>query len=372
MKVLQVTPQYSPHTGGVETHVKEVSERLVDRGHSVTVITADAGPDVSRREMRNGVAVRRYRGVAPDDSFHFAPRVFCAVADVHADVIHAHNYHSFPMLFATLAAIDRPLVLTPHYHGRSENSIRNILLEPYERIGKRMLRRADRVIAVSDWEAGLLTSTFDVSPDVVPNGVAIERFDTAAPEVREHPYLLTVGRLEKYKGVQYAIKALAHLPDCELLVAGTGPYETNLRKIAAEHGVKQRVHFLGFVPDEQLPNLYAGAEVLLHLSDIEAYGLTVGEALASGTPCIVSTKSGLVHWTDIDGVVGVERLDPSSVVDAVFRAIRTPPSAECLSTWDDVTEAVLSIYRSVTRGHRSDCLSFKRKIYQFLFDSSRQ
>lgn len=372
MKVLQVTPRYPPRTGGVETHVKEISEGLVRRGHEVTVVTADARPDVPRRETRNGVAIHRCRGVAPGGAFHVAPGVFrrVVVEGTSADVVHAHNYHSLPMLFVTLAVTDQSLVLTPHYHGQSESSIRNALLTPYQRVWRWMLRRADRVTAVSDWEADRLASTFGVSPIVVPNGVDIERFRNATPEIRDGPYLLSVGRLEEYKGVQYAVMALSYLPTHELLVAGTGPYEDELRRIAAKCGVKERVHFLGFVPDERLPQLYAGAEVSLHLSDIEAYGLTVAEALASGTPCVVSVKNGLAHWTDREDVVGVEAFESNRIAEAISDAAGRKPSADGLPSWEDVVEETLSVYRSTLKGGPNAESPLKKKLYHVLFTLS--
>ena len=124
MKVLQISPRYPPHTGGVETHVKEISERLVERDHEVTVVTADAGPDVRNREQRNGVEVRRCRGFSRDGSFHIAPSVALVVRKADVDIVHAHNYHSLPLLFAAMGVTDERFVVTPHYHGGSASPVR--------------------------------------------------------------------------------------------------------------------------------------------------------------------------------------------------------------------------------------------------------
>jgi glycosyltransferase involved in cell wall biosynthesis len=349
MKILQITPRYPPHTGGVETHVAAISERLVARGHDVTVFAADAGSAVSRREVRNGVRVRRFRGFAPGGAFHVAPKIAAAVGRADPDVIHAHNYHSLPVLFAALGAVapgaaDAKFVVTPHYHGASADTLRDRLLSLYRPLGGWALRSADTVLAVSGWERDRLREAFGVDATVVPNGLDVVRFADATPEERDRPYLLCVGRLEAYKGVQHAIRALGDLPDHDLLVAGSGDYRTELERIAAESDVADRVEFLGYVPDDRLPGLYAGADATLALSSFEAYGMTVGESLAAGTPCVVREAGALVDWMDREDCVGIEAPRPGDVARAIREVVARDAPAEPLPAWDGVTERLLAAY----------------------------
>lgn len=345
MKIVQVTPRYPPHTGGVETHVKEISERFVERGHEVVVLTADAEPDVATRERRNGVVVKRHRGFAPGGAFHVAPRIAWSVRRERADVVHAHNYHSLPLMFAAVAAGRIPLVVTPHYHSRSADGVRDKLLSVYRPFGGWALRRA-AVVAVSEWERARLRADFGVEATVVPNGLDVERFVNAVPDIREMPYVLYVGRLEEYKGVQHVIRGLQELDDYELIVAGTGPYRRELREIARHEGVDDRVEFLGYVDDDRLPGLYAGAAVYVTLSEFEAYGMTVGEALAGGTPCVVRDGGALGEWTSRPGCVPVKSTDRRTVAAAIRAAVETDPATADLPTWDDVESRISDIYRS--------------------------
>ncbi|MFC4551261.1 MULTISPECIES: glycosyltransferase family 4 protein [Halorussus] len=345
MRILQVTPRYPPHAGGVETHVSELAERMVARGHEVTVFAADAGGDVSRRETRNSVDVRRFRGFAPGGAFHVAPGVVRAVRRANPDVVHAHNYHSLPAFFAALGAGARTrLVVTPHYHGGSASGFRDRLLSLYRPLGGWALRRADEVVAVSEWERDRLREDFGVSAAVIPNGLDVGRFEDAIPAERDRPYLLCVGRLEAYKGVQHAIRALDALPEYDLLVAGLGDYREELERAARDAGVAGRVEFLGFVADEELPGLYAGAAAYLTLSAFESYGMTVAESLAAGTPCVVREAGALVDWADRGDCVGVSSVAPEAVARAARAAVgRDAPDAP-LPTWDEVTERVLAAY----------------------------
>ncbi|WP_239524481.1 glycosyltransferase family 4 protein [Halogeometricum borinquense] len=338
MKILQVTPRYPPQSGGVETHVREISERLVERGHDVTVLTADSGDGGFRAERRNGVHVRRFRSIAPGGAMHVCPQLAAAVRRTDADVVHAHNYHSFPLFFAALGIGDRRFVVTPHYHGGSADSTRDKLLSAYHPVGRWAVRRADAVVAVSKWERKQLATDFDVDATVIPNGLDVDRFTSADPVERDRPYILTVGRLKEYKGVQHAIRALSELPEYDLLVAGSGPYHDELERIARQEDVEDRVEFLGYVDDEELPGLYAGADAYVTLSEFEAYGMTVAEALAAGTPCVVREAGALVDWREKEGVESVGDVEPATIGGAI-RSVRTVESVfECHYAWNEVTD----------------------------------
>lgn len=344
MKILQVTPRYPPQSGGVETHVKEISERLVDRGHEVTVITADAGNEGERRERRNGVSVRRYRSIAPNGAMHFCPQITAAVRRSDADVVHAHNYHSFPLFFAAVGVGDQQFVVTTHYHGGSASSIRDQLLSLYRPFGRWAVRSADEVIAVSEWERGELESDFGVDATVIPNGVDVERFVKAKPVERERPYLLTVGRLEEYKGIQHVIRAMTNLPDYELLIVGSGAYRESLEQIACEEGVEDRTEFMGYVDTDELPGLYSGAKVYITLSEFESYGMTVPEAISAGTSCVVLEASGLRNWAERECVVSIDETTPDKIANSIHTAANLNPTVWTPPTWDDVTTLLISKY----------------------------
>lgn len=347
MRVVQVTPRYPPRTGGVETHVQELSERIVQRGHEVTVLTADAGDDVPSSETLAGVDVVRHRGVAPNGAFHVAPGILQTTRRLEADVVHAHNYHALPLLFAAVGASDTRFVVTPHYHGASASPYRDRLLSLYRPFGGWALRQADAVIAVSEWEREQLGRDYGVDATVIPNGVDIGRFRDAEPEERDRPYLLTVGRLEEYKGVQHVIRALPNLPSYDLVVVGEGSYLDDLHRIVREANVENRVDFLGRVSGEKLAKLYAGAEVHVSLSEFESYGLTIGEALAAGTPCLIRNEGGLTNWAVRAGVVPISEMSSDNIVTGIQTA-RAQSIDETLSSWDDMACDVSSVYTDLT------------------------
>lgn len=259
------------------------------------------------------------------------------------DVVHAHNYHSFPLFFAALGVTNETFVVTTHYHGSSASTMRDYLLSVYRPLGRWAIHRADCTIAVSEWEREQLRADFDVDASVVPNGLDLERFADAEPAHRDRPYLLCVGRLEEYKGVQHAIRSIAYLEKYDLLIAGKGPFRDRLEAISQEEGVADRVDFLGYVTDDHLPDLYAGAAAHLTLSAFEAYGMTVAEALATGTPCVVRSVGALQDWVDCEGVVGVEDMAPEAVARAVEDCIGRSVTTS-VPSWEEVTDTLESTY----------------------------
>jgi glycosyltransferase involved in cell wall biosynthesis len=315
LKIAQICPRYSPDIGGVETHVKEISERLVKAGHDVEVITTDPTGKLSKREMINGVKVIRFRSFAPGNAYFIAPQIYTYLKKHDYDVIHAHSYHAFPAFFASLGRHGGKFVFTPHYHRRGHTAFRNLLHKPYRLFGKVIFSRADSVICVSEYEKKLVESDFKVAAKTVkiPNGINLKELENLRqPEkgskrkTGREKVLLYVGRLEEYKGVKYIIQSLPELKDFRLQVVGKGPYEEELRNMAKNLGVDERVEWLKNLSREELLECYADADIFLMLSSHEAYGITVAEALAAGTPCVVAKGSALEEFVDGENCVGIE------------------------------------------------------------------
>ena len=250
MRILQVCPRYRPHIGGVETVVEEVSRRLAAKGHEVTVVATDPTRSLPRQESLDGVSVVRFRSFAPGDAYYFAPGLRAFLRKASCDVVHAHGYHALPALAATVSRAPR-FVFTPHYHGKGHTPLRNLLLRPYRLAGDRIFARADAVTCVSAYEKGLVCRDFPqrcAKASVVPNGINKAEFAGLEPFPKKDKVLLYVGRLEEYKGVQYAIRALPHLSGYTLVVIGRGPYRDELRRLAAGLGLEGRVRFLEGLP----------------------------------------------------------------------------------------------------------------------------
>lgn len=361
LKIAQICPRYSPDIGGVETHVKEISERLVRAGHDVEVITTDPSGKLEKRDTINGVKILRFRSFAPGNAYYFAPQIYFYLKKHNFDVIHAHSYHALPALFAALGKRGRRFVFTPHYHRSGHTAFRNLLHKPYRLFGKVIFSRSDSVICVSEYEKRLVEADFRVEGKTVkiPNGVNLKEFEHLRNSQKgkgvekkrgKEKTLLYVGRLEEYKGVQYIIQSLPELKDFRLRVVGKGPYEEELRNMAKSMEVEERVEWLKDLSRKELLECYADADIFLMLSSHEAYGITVAEALATGTPCVVAKGSALEEFVDGENCVGIENpVTAEKVIDSlqkieIFKREPVSGRLKGIMDWNEVSARIEKEY----------------------------
>ena len=209
----------------------------------------------------------------------------------------------------------RRLPLVYHFHGpwaeesgrEGERSASVLAKRALERL---VYRRAERVITLSQAFADLAERQYGVRRDrlrVIPGSVDVARFAIAhsRAEARaalgwpaDRPILLTVRRLMARMGLDRLVAAMASVvrtqPDVLLCIAGKGPQAAALQAQAESLGLERNVRLLGFVPDADLPLAYRAADINLLPSDVlEGFGLSAAEALAAGTPTMVTPVGGL-------------------------------------------------------------------------------
>jgi len=205
------------------------------------------------------------------------------------DVIEGHYLTPTALVAATAAWLSRrPYVL--YAHGSD-------VALPHGRLVGRILHRAigaaDEVHANSTWTAHLLAEHFDVESVIIPPGVDTELFRPPAQSAARAG-IAFAGGLYPHKGADVLLRALPSLPvEVSLSVAGCGPEETNLRSLAEQLGIDHRVHWLGEIDHRAVASLLGGAAVTAVPSRRDALGLVAVEALACGTPVVVSSVGGL-------------------------------------------------------------------------------
>jgi glycosyltransferase involved in cell wall biosynthesis len=307
LKILQVCPFNYGEVGGVSMHVKSISERLVKR-HDVTVYATNPDMKYPRYEVINGVEVERFKRYSPSDAYFFSWEMLLRLCKTECDIVHAHCYHAFPMHFSTLAKCKK-FIVTTHFHGVGHTPFRESLFRMFKPFGKRTLMKADKIIAVSEYEKSMLCRWFGLKPDkvvVIPNGVNLSEFSNLKRRSHDYKSVLYVGYLSSFKGPQYLVEVLPKLAkDVVLEIVGEGPLKPFLEKRARKLKVYDRIRFYQDLPRNELLQKYADADVLALLSMYEAYSLVVAEALAAGTPCIVADTSALSEWIDGESCFGV-------------------------------------------------------------------
>ncbi len=351
MKIAQVCPRYYPDIGGVETYVREISERLVKLGFDVEVICTDPTGRSLEKEIINGVRVIRFRSIAPGDAYFLAPQIYFYLKSHNYDLIHAHNYHALPAMFAAFAKNKRSFIFTPYYHGGGHTPLRNLFHKPYKSLGRKILEMSDKLTCISEYERQKVIQDFGIPSEKIekiPVGLTLKEFADLKHQKRTSGdrTLLYVGRLEEYKGIQYIIKTLPQLPDFKLVVIGKGPYEKDLHKLAENLEVIKRINWQKNMSREELLKQYASADVFLMLSTHEAYGITVAEALASGVPCIVAMGSALEEFVDDQTCAGlVSPIDIDNLASMIeSMSKKSITRVKNIMDWDEVVEKLIKIY----------------------------
>ncbi len=326
MHILHIYKDYAPVLGGIENHIRTLAELEAAAGHRVTVLVTDPG-GLPERETLNGVEVQRLPRLATVASTPLSLSFPSAIRRAGPEITHLHFPYPIGEVSQMVAGRGRPYVVTYHSDVVRQRSI----LFFYRPILKRFLHGAARLMPTS--QNYVETSPF-LSPlrercTVIPLCVEAEPFADPAPLIapKGSPTLLFVGRHRYYKGLDVLLQALPGL-DARLLVGGDGPMRAAWEALAGELGLGERVRFLGEVDDEDLPGLYASADifVLPAVSRAEAFGKVLLEAMASGLPCITSelgTGTSFVVQHGVTGLVVPPR-DPQALKEAIQTLLDDP------------------------------------------------
>jgi D-inositol-3-phosphate glycosyltransferase len=343
--------------GGLNVYVREVCTAFSDRGIATDIFTRKQSIDDPNVEQLARLSRVVYLPAGKDlDKYSlfrevpsFAERVmdFAAAENISYDLLYSHYW-----LSGEVACLLRPQLAAGWAHiAHTLGLVKNRTLaagarpEPQLRIHVEgeLAQQADLLIASTSDEAQELTDGYGADPErvfIVPPGVDLATFQPMerADARREIGYgserlLLFVGRLERLKGVEIAIRALALLrdrrhDDVRLLILGEDSHEGDesekdrLKSIATEAGVRDRVDFVGSVAHHELPYFYSAADVCVMPSYSESFGLVALEAQACGCPVVASGVSGLrsVVRDEVSGYL-IDEHEPAAYAERIGRLL---------------------------------------------------
>ena len=299
------------------------------------------------------------------------------VRRLHCDVVH------IPHLFWIPRGLSCPYVVTVHdlldhmYGARDRSSLRRSL---HLQLTRRALRKAARVLAVSQFTKSEIARTFAVPDDrieVVYNAID-ERFlhghasqadrDLIAERYQvNYPFLLYAGAIRPHKNVVRTIEAFSalktelekeqQLPDLKLIIIGDDlSGHPGLRRTVVRSGVQNDVRFLGFVPIEVLRIFYDVAKIFVFPSLYEGFGLPPLEAMAHGTPVVTSNTSSLPEvagnaalLVNPENVFEIQRALQRALLDPALRNRMKQRGYEQAQrfSWTNSVSRILEIYREV-------------------------
>jgi 1,2-diacylglycerol 3-alpha-glucosyltransferase len=316
MKVLFISDVYFPRVNGVSTSIKTFIQQMQNLGHEVHLIAPDY--DTDHQEQATWIKRVPARDIYfdPEDKlmkFGEAMKLLPSLKEEQYDLIHVHTPFVAHYLGLKLAAeLKVPLVET--YHTFFEDYLHHYLPFIPQRlarglaklISKRQCNAVDAIVAPSQPMLDVLRSYGVIAAaEVIPTGLQAQSFEPADGEAfrkkydipMERPMLLYLGRVAYEKNIDFLLGVAMVLsdarPDVLLVVAGEGPAEASLHKLAKTLKIEKNIKFIGYLDRAtELNACYKAADIFVFASKSETQGLVLLEAMAQGTPVVAIAELG--------------------------------------------------------------------------------
>jgi glycosyltransferase involved in cell wall biosynthesis len=359
----------NPQAGGAELHITEILKGLVKRGHQATLFCSGFSGAPAETEQEGIKVIRRgsrynFNWVLP---FHLGKILKKQQFDLVLEDINKMPF--FSPLFHRIPT----LVMIMHFFGKSILQETNFIFGSYVLTGEMLVPLFYRNFP-------FLTISESSKEELVERGIKADRITVVSPGISDifynyHsncpkakvPTILYVGRIKKYKGVQFLIKALVKvrekLPEAELRIVGSGDYLIGLKDLVNSLKLQSGVKFAGFVSEEEKIKLYHEAWVSVYPSLKEGWGLTNIEANACRTPVLASNMPGL-RDSVIDGETGLlfRYGDVDDLADKLIRILSDREFSVRLSqgglawarkfSWEQTAQRVYQLMERVTNRGR--------------------
>ncbi|MGD9689854.1 MAG: glycosyltransferase [Phycisphaerales bacterium] len=300
-----------------------------------------------------------YQGDLFADADRYARLVVALLRGQRFDVIHAHDWLTFPAGMALARVTGRPLIT--HIHSTEfDRSGEHVNQRVYD-VERRGMMAAMRIICVSELTKSICTRRYGVSGDrvdVVYNGVDNESHQPL-PGSRvssKDKIVLFLGRITMQKGPEYFIAAakrvLERVPEAKFIMAGSGDMELRMIELAANLGIGHRVLFTGFLRGPDVDRVYRMADCYVMPSVSEPFGIAPLEAIRNDVPVIISRQSGVSEV--LTHCLKVDFWDIDEMANKIIAVLRHPPLGQTMRshsgfelrrlTWDGAASKCAESY----------------------------
>jgi glycosyltransferase involved in cell wall biosynthesis len=354
----------------MQNHTFELTTRLDQRGVAQTVITARRPGSANRQQIGSRSEIIRVgRPIPYLRQMYAAPAARAArLVAARVDLVHSHlgeDLAVLPIAYQAARRHDLPWIVTVHcslrHTVRAVDPRAMILKSVGGAIEDAFLPKADAVIVLTERASAALAPALGNRLHVIPPGADPSRFHSGLPDPFPwlgRPRIVYVGRLARAKGIDVLIDAAGGLRSrAEVVIVGDGPERSHLERRAERSPA--RVHFVGFVANDQVPSVLAHTDVLVLPSLYEELGSILIEALQGHVPVVASKVGGIpsVVTHDENGLL-IPPSNPRELAEALDRMISDDNLRARLAhgaaarghiySWDAVADRVLDLYRDLT------------------------
>jgi glycosyltransferase involved in cell wall biosynthesis len=290
---------------------------------------------------------------------------FCLHASQHVefDVIHAHDWMTYPAGLWIARLSGKPLVV--HVHSTEfDRSGEHVNQRVYD-VERRGMHGAIKVICVSQLTKNIVQHRYAVPEEhieVVYNGVEFDDGQIDPPRIRsKDKIVLYFGRITFQKGPEYFLRAakrvLEYTDDVKFVVAGSGDMAQHMIEMAAKMGIGHKVLFTGFLRGKDIKRVFALADLYVMPSVSEPFGIAPLEAMSNDVPVIISKSSGVSEV--LSHALKVDFWDTEDMANKIIAVLRHPPLSQTLRqhgafearriTWEGAASRCRQIYGDVQR-----------------------
>lgn len=279
------------------------------------------------------------------------------------DVIHAHDWLTFPAGIAASRISGKPLVVHVHAteYDRSGESINDYVYN----IEKSGMENADHIIAVSEFTRQIIINKYGIDPNkisVAHNGITprVKQISDLKKSAKEK-VVTFMGRITYQKGPEYFIEAarkvLERYPDVRFVMAGSGDMLQKMIERVAELKLSSRFYFTGFLKGPEVEEMYALSDVYVMPSVSEPFGIAPLEAIQSNVPVIISRQSGVSEV--LKHTIKVDFWDTDALADAISGLLQYKSLSDTFKTegrndllkmkWENTAQKIKEIYQLVNQ-----------------------
>jgi glycosyltransferase involved in cell wall biosynthesis len=281
------------------------------------------------------------------------------------DIIHAHDWLTYPAGIHTKNVSGKPLVI--HVHATDYDRSRGSVNPEVYGIEKDGMDHADHIMTVSDLTRNTVIEKYHQSPSKVTT--VHNAVDPLSKEILSltdkrgvsDKIVTFLGRITMQKGPEYyveaAAKVLARTNDVRFIMAGSGDMMNKMIRLAAERNISDRFHFTGFMKGKQVYEIFKSSDVYVMPSVSEPFGISPLEAMQCGVPSIISKQSGCAEI--LKYAVKVDFWDIDALADAIYGLITYPALHKFLKDeglnevnnikWEDAGQKVRKIYNDYVK-----------------------
>ncbi|MCM2324086.1 MAG: glycosyltransferase family 4 protein [Oligoflexia bacterium] len=309
--------------------------------------------------LHEGSVSEHYSGDLFAEVGRYAAKVLALIQDRDYDLIHAHDWMTFPAGVALKATTGLPLII--HVHSLEYDRSGAGANHRIEEIEKMAMEAADTIVAVSYYTRELIHRRHGISLDkiqVVHNGVYT---GSAVKNYRNETQLnskivLFLGRVTFQKGPDYFVEAAArvipHVPDVLFVMAGSGDMLPRMMERVSELGISDKFLFTGFLKGQDVERMFSMADLYVMPSVSEPFGISPLEAIAYNTPVIISKQSGVSEV--LSHALKVNFWDVDQLSNLIVSVLKYPELSTDISTmateevkrlhWDAAASKTVEIY----------------------------